>query len=117
MLVSCQVDKCHYCVDGYCTAKVVNINEKAGCSHIFVRGQIDQFAFTPLDDEYKDMTSIPLIQEQYQAAFFSPSVEMEIVHIKPKHIIKKKAGFRRTYARVVKKTKDKAQLLQDIRLP
>ena len=99
MLVSCQVNKCHYCVDGYCTAKVVNVNENAGCSHIFVRGQVDQFAFTPLDDEYKDMTIIPLTQEQYQAAFFSPPVEMEIIQIKPKHIIKRRTNFRRTYAR------------------
>lgn len=87
MIVTCKVGgttrPCQYNVNGYCTAKVVNINENSVCSHLFIKGNFDSSAFVPIDDEYKDLTQVPMSEEEYakleKQYIFAPTIESEIV--------------------------------------
>lgn len=86
MIVTCKAGgttrHCQYNVNGYCTAKVVNINENSVCSHLFIKGNFDSNAFMPIDNEYKDLTQIPMSEEEYVALekqyIFAPNIESEI---------------------------------------
>lgn len=102
MLVTCNVlnnfgQRCHYNVDGYCTARAININNTGMCDYVMIRNNINPDIFQPLSDEYKDLNAVPREEDM------SPIIEEEVYQKPRSHVKRNSLGKRTRLSRPSKK--------------
>ena len=58
MTVTCQMNRCPYWYNGFCSKPVVNIDENGMCKQLWKRGSQNPYAFEPVESSMKRVPAI-----------------------------------------------------------